>query len=127
MKDFQVQAKVPATDTSPEKVGALTVKAPENIEEAVKMFGGEVVLSNAMANWKVTLQGTLRGGLKRGETQEQLQQRLGGSKMGVVATKGGGGLTREQVMAAWRADYQAATPADRKKMMNDLIAEAAKE
>ena len=121
MKDLQVTAKVPANKDkgTPEMVGAITVKAPENIKEAEQMFGGDAVVSNAISNWVVTLQGNIRGGLKRGEDAKALQTRLGGAKMGVAAAK-----AQADPKAAWLAQYQAATPEERKKMKKELLAQA---
>ena len=121
MKDLQVTAKIPAKDDVPEKIGSITVKAPETAEEGIKMFGDPAMLSNATANWVVTLQGNIRAGLKRGESPEAIQARLGTAKMGVAATK-----AAADPKAAWLAAYQAASPADRKKMKAELMAEAEK-
>ena len=120
MKKMQVTARVPAKDDAPEKVATIEVDAPETAEEAVQMFGGEAVNSNAIANWRVTLQATARAGLKRGEDQAALQARLGNAKMGVAVTKGA-----VDPEAAFLAKYQAATPAERKAMMKKLQAMAA--
>lgn len=122
MKDLAVTAKVPANEknNTPQLGPAtITVKAPENIEEAVKMFGGEAVLSNALANWVVTLQGNIRSALNRKEALPTMQARLGAAKMGVAAAKAA--MDPKQ---AWLAAYQAATPAERKKMKADLLKEA---
>ncbi len=121
MKDMTITAKVPAKDDKPELNGSLTVKAPESIEEAIQMYGGDAVLSNAISNWTVTLQGTVRGALRRGETQDGIQTRLGGSKMGVAATK-----AQIDPKQAFIAQYAAASPEERKKMIADLQAAAAK-
>lgn len=122
MKDLAVTAKVPANakNNTPQLGPAtVTVKAPESIDEAVKMFGGEAVLSNALANWVVTLQGNIRSALNRKETLPAMQARLGAAKMGVAAAKAA--MDPKQ---AWLAAYQAATPAERKKMKADLLKEA---
>jgi len=119
MKDLQVTAQVPANaqkGTPQLGPASVLVKAPESAKEAIEMFGDAAVLSNALANWTVTIQSTIRGGLKRGETQAQLQARLGGLKMGVAATKAA--IDPKQ---AWLAAFQAATPAERKKMRADLL------
>jgi len=119
MKDFTVSAKVPAKDDQPEKTGQVTVKVPETIEEAAQMFGGEAVLSNAIANWKVTLQAALRNALKRNESQEAIQGRLGSAKMGVAVTKGS-----VDPKAAFLAQFQAAGPKERKALLAELQAAA---
>ena len=120
MKDLAVSAKVPAKGDVPQ-LGPMTVtvKAPETVEEAVKMFGGEAVLSNAIANWIVTLQGNIRSALNKKELPAATQTRLGAARMGVAAAKAA--MDPKQ---AWLAAYQAATPADRKKMKQDLLKEA---
>lgn len=125
MKDLQVTAKVPAKaakdgkPAEPEKVGSITVKAPKTAKEAIEMYGDGPVVSNAIANWTVTLQSTIRSGLRRGESPAQLQARLGSVKMGQAATKAA--IDPKQ---AWLAAYQAATPAERKKMKADLLKQA---
>jgi len=115
MKDFTVEAKVPAKDDKPEMNGALTVQAPDNIEEAVQMFGGEAVLSNAISNWKVTLQSALRSALKRGEDQGAIQARLGVAKMGVAVAK-----SSVDPKQAFLAQFAAADPKARKAMLAEL-------
>lgn len=125
MKDLQVTAKVPAKPAkdgkpaTPEMVGSIKVKAPETAEEGIKMFGDGAVLTNAISNWVVTLQGAIRSGLRRGENSAALQARLGASKMGVAATKAA--IDPKQ---AWLASYQAATPAERKRMKSELLKQA---
>lgn len=120
MKDFTVEAKVPGKDGAPDQVAQITVKAPETLEEAGQMFGGEAVLSNAMANWKVVLQSAIRSGLKRGEDAKALQARIGQAKMGVAVTKG---VTDPK--AAFLAQLAAADPKERKRMIAELQAKAA--
>ena len=115
MKDLTIGAKAPKIN----KEASIIVKAPENLEEAVKMFSPEAILSNAMANWVVTLQGNIRGGLTRGEDAKALQARLGAAKMGVAATK-----AAVDPKQAWLAQYAAATPEERKKMKAELLKEA---
>ena len=121
MKDLQVTAKVPANKEkgTPEIVGSVTVKAPETAEEAIKMFGDGAVVSNAISNWIVVLQGNIRGGLRRGEDAKALQARLGGAKMGVAATK-----AQVDPKQAWLAMYAAGTPEERKRMKQDLLKQA---
>ena len=121
MKDLQVTAKVPANEKkgTKEMIGSITVKAPETAEEGIKMFGGDALLSNALSNWVVTLQGNIRGGLRRGEDVKALQVRLGTSKMGVAATK-----ASVDPKQAWLAQYASATPEERKKMKADLLKQA---
>lgn len=100
-----------------QQLGPCTVEVdyPENFEEAATLFGEEAVLSNAFANWRVTIQANIRGSLKRGEAPEAISERLAGAKMGVAQT--GGKMDAE---AAFKAKFLAATPDDRKKMIAQL-------
>jgi len=82
-KEMVVSAKAPKVD----KEASVTVQTGENAEEAITMFGGEQVLSNANANWRVTLQANVRRGLLAGKSQEELQGLLGSAKMGVATER----------------------------------------
>jgi hypothetical protein len=62
----------------------------------------------------------MRTGMKKGETEAQLQARLGSAKMG-VATKAAI-IDPEQ---AFKAKFLSATPAERDKLIADLKAMAA--
>jgi hypothetical protein len=117
----EVTALVPAKDDKAQ-IGPITISVDfaETLEEAQQMFGAEAILSNAFANWRVTLQGNIRNSLKRGETADQVQAKLGSAKMG-VAVQG----TKIDTEAAYKAKFLAATPDERKKMLADLRAAAA--
>ena len=123
-----VTAQVPEKKDAEGKVvqvaippATVEVDYPETLAEAEKMFGADPVLSNAFANWKVTLQGNIRAGLKRGEDATALQTRLGSAKMGVAAQKGS-----VNPMDAVLAEYRNATPGRRKEIEKMLREEAAK-
>ena len=122
-----VEALVPerkdqAGKITQQKVGpySLTVETGVTAEESIKMFGGDPVKTNADANWRVVLQGNMRSGMKKGETPQQLQNRLGTAKMGVAA-KG----IKVDPIEAYAAMFSTATPAEQKKMMEDLMKRAA--
>ena len=126
MKKLQVTAQVPEKKDAEGNIiqkaippATIEVEYGETATESIQMFGEEPMNSNAFANWKVTLQNNIRSGLKRGETQEQLQARLGGSKMGVAATK-----TQVDPEASYKAKFQAADPKERQRMIKELQAMA---
>ncbi len=99
----------------------ITVQVPNTAAEAIQVFGDEAVLTNAVANWKITLQSNIRNGLKRGETAEQIQARLGGAKMGVAQAG-----AKVDPVQAYLAAFAAATPEKQKQMLAELQARAAK-
>ena len=105
-----------------QKVGPYTLSVETGVtaEESIKMFGPDPVKTNSDANWRVVLQGNMRGGMKKGESQAQLQARLGAAKMGVAA-KG----IKVDPIEAYAAMFMAGTPAEQKKMMEDLMKRAA--
>lgn len=119
----QVTANVPANEKKGTKALSATVEVnySDKIEEAVQMFGAEAILTNAFANWRVTLQSNIRSALKRGETQKQIQDRLKDAKMG-VAQQG----VKVDPVQAYIARFQNATPEEQKKMLAELQKKAAK-
>lgn len=123
-KKLTVTAMIPANEKKgTRQLGPTTIEvdAGETAAESIKMFGDDAVNSNANANWVVTLQGNIRAGLKKGETQKQLQARLGGAKMG-VAQKG----VKVDRMALWENEYSTATPERQKEMVQELMQRAKK-
>lgn len=122
-KKLVITAQVPANkEKGTPQLGpvSVTVITGETAKEKIEMFGDEAVSSNSDANWSVTIQSNVRGGLRRGETQEQLQSRLGSAKMG-VASKGIKVDTQQQ----WLAEFSAATPDKQAVMIKELKARAA--
>jgi hypothetical protein len=124
---MKVQATVPEKKDASGKVlqvqvGPFTIEVDSgtNAAEMVQMFGDEAVKSNCESNWTVTLQGNMRAGMKKGETQEQLQARLGSAKMG-VATRG----AVIDPVQAYLAQFASATPEKQAEMMNELKKRAA--
>lgn len=112
---------VSAKDPKSGKSADLTVQTGETAAEKIQMFGDEAVSSNADSNWAVTLQGAIRSGIRRGETQEQIQSRLGSAKMGVKVTG-----AKVDPVQAYLAQFASATPEAQKKMLAELQARAAK-
>lgn len=124
MEKLSVTAKIPANkDKGIKELGPCTVSVStgSTAEEMIKLFGQEAMKTNAEANWIVTLQSSIRAGLKKGETVEQIQARLKDAKMG-VATKG----VKVDPVQAYLATFQSSTPAEQKKMLADLQNRAAK-
>ena len=122
-KKLVITAQVPANkEKGTPQLGpaSVTVITGETAKEKIEMFGDEAVSSNSDANWAVTLQSNVRGGLRRGETQEQLQSRLGSAKMG-VASKG----IKIDTQQAWLAEFSTATPDKQAVMIKELKARAA--
>lgn len=120
-KGITIEATVPGKDGAPGKSASLTVNYAETIKEALEMYGEEAVLSNAFANWRVTLQANMRAGIKKGETQEQIQSRLGSAKMGVASTG-----AKVDPVQAYLAQFASATPEKQKEMLAELQKRAAK-
>lgn len=117
MKQETIQATVPANEEkgTQEMSANLTVNFPETVEEAKAWCGEESLLTNAFANWRITLQSNIRAALRRGENQEQIQDRLGASKMG-VATQG----VKIDPVQAYLMKFQSATPEQQKAMLAEL-------
>ena len=123
-----VQATVPEKKDATGKVvqaavGPFTVSVDSGAtaSEMIKMFGEDAVKSNAESNWTVTIQAAMRSGMKKGETQAQLQARLGGAKMG-VAVRG----AKIDPVQAFLAEFSSATPEKQRIMMAELQKRAAK-
>ena len=123
----QVTATVPARKDKDGKdipqIGpfTITIDDGETAKEQIEVFGDEAVKSNASSNWDVTIQSAMRTGMKKGETQEQLQARLGNVKMGVKVT----GVKVDPVQA-YLAQFASATPEKQKEMLADLQKRAVK-
>lgn len=122
MKSLEVKATVPANAAKGTKELSATIKveAPETCQEAEEMYGGEAVLTNSISNWVITLQSNIRNALKRGETQDDIQDRLAGAKMGVAQAG-----VRVDPIQAYLARFQSATPEMQAQMLADLQARAA--
>jgi len=91
MEKKEISATLPATNkanTSGEDLSATVfVNYGESLDEAVQMFGEEQILSNAWANWRVTLQAAVRRMLAAGKSQDEIQAALENAKMGVAMEK----------------------------------------
>jgi hypothetical protein len=119
-----ITAQVPANkEKGTPQLGpiTITVDSGATLDEMIQMFGKEAIQTNAEANWDVTLQSAIRAGLKKGETQAQLQARLGGAKMG-ISNKG----VKVDPVQAYLNQFQSATPEEQKKMLAELQARATK-
>jgi hypothetical protein len=124
-KKLEVQAVVPENKEkgTARMEGTILVDCPETLEEAKAMgFSDEAILSNAIANWKVSpLQSGIRSGLRRGETIEAIQTRLGSAKMGVAQTGG-----RVDPVQAYLSAFASATPEKHAEMLAELKKRASK-
>lgn len=115
MKLMTVQAKAPKID----KTATASVNYAENVKEAVEMFGEEALLTNAFANWRVTIQAGIRNALTAGLEQDAIQKKFADAKMGVAVT----GAVDPQ--AAFIAKFKSAPPEEQAKMLALLKASAA--
>jgi len=122
-KAMVVTAKVPANakNKTPE-LGpySVTVQTGATAKEKIEMFGDEAVSTNCDGSWVVTLQGNMRAGMKKGETQDQLQARLGTAKLG-ISTKG----ATVDPTVAYQAQFLSATAEEQVKMIKELQKRAA--
>ncbi len=120
---LSVAAKIPANkEKGTPELGpvTITVNNGASAKEQIEMFGDEAVKSQSTGAWVVTLQGNIRAGLKKGNTQEQIQSRLKDSKMG-VASKG----VKVDPVQAYLAQFQSETPEGQQKMLAELQKRAA--
>jgi hypothetical protein len=120
-----VSAKTPAKGDKPEKTATINVNFPDvedpkAMDEALKMFGAKAILTNARANWIVTLQSNIRGGLTKGETQAQIQARLANAVMGVAVAG-----VKADAEQSYLAKLQSMTPAEQLKAIEALKAKVA--
>lgn len=117
----EVSAKVPVKEgrNSDELNATIVVNFPETLDEAVDWCGEEAVLSNAFANWRVTIQNNIRNSLIAGHTQDAIQDKLGSAVMGVAQTGG-----RVDAQTAFLAKFKNATPEQQAEML-DLLRQAA--
>ena len=123
MKLMTIKAKVPANQKAGTKeVSAeINVSVAETIEEAIKVYGGEAILANAKKAWSLALQANIRNGLRKGETQEQIQNRLQNARMGIPVR-----VSKIDPIQAYMAAFASSTPEQQEKMLADLKRNARK-
>ncbi len=119
MVQKEVVAKVPGKDGQESIECAVVINYAEDVNEALRMFGEDAILTNAFNNWRVTLQSNIRSQIKRGLSCEQIQDALGSAKMGVTTTGG-----RVDAQTAFIAKFKTATPEKQAEMLQ-LLQEAA--
>ena len=120
---LSIAAQVPANkEKGTPQLGPVTIVVDNGVtaKEQIEMFGDEAVKSQATAAWVVTIQSNIRSGLKKGETQEQMQLRLANAKMG-ISTKG----ATVDPTQAYQAQFLAATPEAQVAMIKELQKRAA--
>ena len=121
MKQMTVEATVPenAEKGVKEMSAAVSVDYGETAEESIKMFSSEAVNSNAFANWRVTLQSSIRSALKAGLSVEEIQNRLSQAKMGTTIAG-----VKVDPQQAFIAKFKVATPEKQAEMLEMLRAAA---
>lgn len=82
MKTVEVTARNGKEEGAPS--ATISIQAAETAAEAIQAFGDQAVISNANANWIITVQSAIRRLLKTGVKPEDIQAKLGGVKMGVA-------------------------------------------
>jgi N-acetylglucosamine-6-phosphate deacetylase len=126
MKQITIKATLPKNEKKgrkEDKTASLNVNFVDveggdvALAELQKLVGAKAILSNALSNWVVTVQGTIRARLAAGKTQPEIQAELGSLKMGTAAAK-----AVVDPKAAFRAMYMSATPEERKKLIAELQA-----
>jgi hypothetical protein len=100
---------------------SINIEVASTAAEAIAMYGDAAVLSNALANWVVTLQSNMRSQMKKNITQDAIQASLAAAKMGVAST----GVKIDPVQA-YLAMFATASPEKQKEMLAELKAKAAK-
>ena len=63
---------------------SVTLQFPENLSEAVDLYGEEAILTNAKASWVITLQSAIRRMKAAGKSDEDIQKACAEAKMGVA-------------------------------------------
>lgn len=127
MAELKIEAKLPKNEAKgrkEDKLATLTVQFPDieadpkkAMAEAINAYGEKAVLSNAKANWVITLQANIRSRLQKGQSQAQIQADLGSAKMGVAVAK----VAADPKQSAL-AFAMSLTPEQRKAFIQELMA-----
>jgi len=118
MKQMEVSATVPKNEAKKvmeEKSAVIMVNYADSLDEALEMFGEEAVLTNAFANWRVTLQAGIRRALVAGKSQDQIQTEFASAKMGVATTG-----ARIDPITASLAKFKGMTPEEQAAYLEQL-------
>jgi len=86
-----------------------------DLAAAEAKFGADVVLSNAVANMKVTLQSIIRRMLKAGNNAADIQKAVASWVPGVAIAR-----AAVNPIEAIKAKFRGASPADRMKLIAEL-------
>jgi len=125
MKQAEVSAKLPAKEgvkgREQDLSATVIVNYAETLKEASEMFGEEAVLSNAFANWRVTLQAGIRRSLDAGKTPDQIASDFAAAKMGVAT-----GGARVDPLTASLAKFKLMDKAEQANYLKQLRDLAAK-
>lgn len=121
MVKMSVTATVPGNKEkgTESKSATIDLNAPENLEQALSMYGEDVVFNTILTQLKIRVQSAMRTGIANGETPEAMQERLGNYRLGTAVSK-----AKTDPKAAYIAQFQSATPEERKQMLKELKAMA---
>ena len=112
-KDYNITAKAGKAEDS--KSAVVVLAGPETVEEAIELYGGDAVLTNAMANFTVTMQGRIRADIKSNLDAAAIQTKHVNDKMGVSLPKG----TSDPV-AGIKTKWASMDPKARKELLAEL-------
>lgn len=115
-KLMEVSAKSPKHD----RETTVMVNFGETLKESKEMFGADAVNSNAFANWRVTLQASIRRMHDAGKSDEEIQAALKDAKMGVAVSGG-----RVDPIQASLAQFATWTPEKQEAYLQQLRERAA--
>jgi len=70
-----------------ERVVTVLKDFPDTAEESIQKYGDKVIQSNWLANYVITLQGMIRSGIAKGQTDEEIQAKIEAAVPGVASDR----------------------------------------